>query len=383
MYGFPLFFRLAWLAFTSSRDRIMPLTVKRFFLQCLFIPALLIATVSHAIWLFLDEIFFRGYRKVVVREPVFVVGIPRSGTTLLHRLMAEDTNRFTTFKYWELILAPSISERKCVLLLARLDGALGGIGRRLLGRFESWLLKDLQAMHPLSLFEPEEDEWLLMHRFASIFLVFPFPFMRRIRHLLYFDAEMPPRHRRNLMKFYKRCVQRHLYVHGPEKTLLSKNPSFSAKLESLNEAFPDAKIVCCVRNPHESVPSFASLMWYIWGHKPGISAGSEEMRQELLDSVSCFYRHPMACLAHLPENRQDFVLYHNLISAPKDTVTGLYHRFGLTLDAEFAAKLDLRQKKARAYTSRHSYSCEDYGLTRQDIAELYRDIFVHYGFAAE
>lgn len=238
-------------------------------------------------------------------------------------------------------------------------------------------------MHHLSLFEPEEDEWLLVHKLASAFLVFAFPFMDRVKHLLYFDELMAPEDKKHLMAYYKRCVQRHLYVHGPDKRVLSKNPSFSAKIQSVNETFPDAKIVCCVRNPYQAVPSFASLMWFIWGQKPGESTGTPEMRQTLIEAVDHFYRQPMEHLPKLPENRHAFLVYDALTKEPRSTVVALYERLGLAMSPEFADKLDTEQQKARAYKSGHKYSVEDYGLTHQDILDSYRDIFAHYTFRAE
>src|SRR5688572_26821538 len=47
----------------------------------------------------LDEIFYRGYKKVQIKQPVFIIANPRSGTTYLHRLVALDDERFTYTKY--------------------------------------------------------------------------------------------------------------------------------------------------------------------------------------------------------------------------------------------------------------------------------------------
>jgi hypothetical protein len=383
MSGLPLFLRLAWLAFTTNEGRLIPLTFKRFLLQCLFVPALLLGWLLHSLAFVLDDIFFRGYRKIEVKEPVFVVGIARSGTTFLHRLLTEDTEHFTTFTYWELVLAPSIIERKLVFALARVDRACGGLGRKLLVKFDRWLLDGFRKMHHLSLFEPEEDEWLLIHKFSSAFLLFPFPFMDRVRHLLYFDEEMPPAARKRIMAYYKRCVQRHLYVHGRGKRLLSKNPSFSAKIDSVNEEFPDSKIVCCVRNPYEAVPSFGSLLWFIWGQTPGQSTATSEMRETLVEAVDHFYRHPMRRLPLRPEDRQAFVTYDQLIASPREVVTGLYARLQIDMTAAFAERLAAEQEKARSYRSSHAYAPEHYGLTRRSILDAYEDIFEHYGFSKD
>jgi hypothetical protein len=54
---------------------------------CFAVP---VVSSFHAICFFLDAILFPGLRKVQVREPVFMVGHARSGTTLTHRLMSRD-----------------------------------------------------------------------------------------------------------------------------------------------------------------------------------------------------------------------------------------------------------------------------------------------------
>lgn len=383
MVGIRLYLRLIRLAFTRNKDRLVPLTPKQFLLQCLYTPALLLGWAVHSVAFRLDDLFFPGYREITIKQPLFLIGIPRSGTTFLHRLLSEDTDRFTTFQFWELILAPSIIERKCIARLAWLDNALGGFGRRLLVKFDARILRGFREMHHISLFEPEEDEWLFMNTFTSAFLTLAFPFMKEVRPLLFFDEETAPEDKRRIMAYYRACVQRHLYVHGADKRLLSKNPSFSAKVVSLVETFPDAQIACCVRTPYEAVPSLASLMWFVWGQAPGVSPTTPEMARTLLDSVDHFYRHPMLRLESLPEKRQAFIHYEDLTQNPKDTVCALYRRFGMAMSPEFSTVLDARQEASRKYRSSHTYSVEHYGLTNQDILKHFRDIFEHYGFDAD
>ncbi len=60
----------------------------------------------------LDDIFFREYREIVVKQPLFIVGYPRSGTTFLHRLCARDSQTFTSLRMWEILFAPSITQKK-------------------------------------------------------------------------------------------------------------------------------------------------------------------------------------------------------------------------------------------------------------------------------
>lgn len=74
-------------------------------------------------------------------------------------------------------------------------------------------------------------------------------------------------HRDSMFLFYRDCVQRHLYARyvlenvPPENVVfVSKNPAFTLRLKSLYETFPDARVVCLLRDPRDSVPSMVSYI---------------------------------------------------------------------------------------------------------------------------
>ena len=74
-----------------------------------------------------------------------------------------------------------------------------------------------------------------------------------------FRTRCRPENRRKLMRYYRSCLQRHLYANGPDKTLLSKATQSSGAVESLLEAFPDARFITIIRHPYESVASHVSV----------------------------------------------------------------------------------------------------------------------------
>lgn len=84
---------------------------RRWLVMALFWPLFALLQAINGAGLLLDYLLFPDFRRVRVREPLFVVGVPRSGTTFLHRLLAGDRERFTTTALWELIFAPSITQR--------------------------------------------------------------------------------------------------------------------------------------------------------------------------------------------------------------------------------------------------------------------------------
>src|SRR5690625_2221737 len=67
----------------------------------------------------LDEKLFPAFHETEVGEPIFIMASPRSGTTLLHRLMSLDT-QFTSYTLWQTLL-PTLTAYKVVDKLSELD----------------------------------------------------------------------------------------------------------------------------------------------------------------------------------------------------------------------------------------------------------------------
>ena len=373
-----LFLRLCRKALFETKGTPARLTPKRIAVLLLLWPAFLIGQAVTWSCFLLDEIFFRGYRKVDVREPVFIVGVPRSGTTFLHRLLARDEG-CTSMAGWEILYAPSIVQRKFWRAVGALDRRLGGPLRRGFERLERRLFADFDKFHKLSLFEPEEDDGILLNVFASIFVGFAFPFPEELRPFAQFDTEVPAARRARIMGFYRRMVQKHLYVHGPDKRFLSKNPAFSPKVETLREVFPDAKVICTVRSPAEMLPSFINLMSAIWGVF-GDPPEPYPYKEFHLEMAGHWYRYPVARLDTWPASSQSVVVYDSLVADPEATVKGLYARFGFALSETYAATLARERARAKTYRSAHEYSLEQFGLTRERVMTDYRDIFERFGF---
>ena len=76
--------------------------------------------------------------------------------------------------------------------------------------------------------------------------------------------DWPERKRRRINDFYRECVRRQLYLNGPDKTHLSKNPLWAGRVASLIESFPDARFVVNVRDPRDTIPSLLKLLSSAW-----------------------------------------------------------------------------------------------------------------------
>ena len=328
--------------------------------------------------LFLDELFFPGYRNIKIKKPVFIAGFPRSGTTYLHRVMDSD-RRFSSLKMWEIIFAPSILQKKFFLLLGRLDRKMGKPLYRAVIKLEDKVFAGSRSMHKISHFEAEEDEIILIHIFSSLFLTFMFPF-DEMNQFSRFDTDVSPERRKKIMGFYKKCVQRHLYVFGPDKHFLSKNPAASSKINSIYETFPDAKIICTVRHPFEALPS--AISWVSYGFEQFNTADQAVVTQKILSLISHFYTYPIEQLNKRPESGRIIETYDHLVKDPGAFVKQIYDRFGFTLSAEYQQYLDRQTEKSKNYQSRHSYSLDQYGLTPAQVADDFKPIFDRFGFGS-
>lgn len=346
-----------------------PVTLRRLLALALVLPPFLLLQALHWMGFWLDDVLYSGFRKVEVREPLFVVGLPRSGTTTLHRVLAQDRERFTTLRLWELLLAPSVTERKAWLALGRLDRALGRPFGRILGWAEGRLTAFMEEVHPVSLAEPEEDYLLLLPAFASFILVLAFPDHPAIWRLTRLDRESPEE-ADALAAFYRECVQRHLYVAGPEKQLLSKNPQFTPLVQALGRAFPDARFVACLRDPLKVVPSQLSSL-EAGARFFGWRVGDPPYRDRLVEMLADYGEHLSRVLAQFPREQQACTVLSRMARDIPGTLEALYHRFGWVPSPRFRAALQEEGERGRRHASGHRYTLEEYGLTQEETARRF------------
>lgn len=379
LLGFRRFLRLVALGLLPPRGTFARRSARRLAVMLLFLPALGAVQAIHWLGFLLDELLFPGYRRVVVERPLFILGVPRSGTTFLHHTLAADT-RLTTFSAWECLFGLSVTARKTVALAARLDRAVGRPLGRLVGALERRLLARLDDVHPMSLSSPEEDYLSLLPIAACFLLVVPFPSADWIWRMAAFDRDVPPRERRRVLAFYRACLQKHLYAHGGGRTLLSKNAAFASWAGSLREVFPDARFVVCLRDPIEVVPSQLSSL------EPGMAIFDNHRRSSMLAArmlriLRFYYRHLLERLGDDPQSR--LVRLPELAADLEGTVRALYRDLGLEPSAELCAHLRRTSERARSYRSSHRYDLAAWGLTEESVRRDFGPVWERYPFGAE
>ncbi len=361
-FDFYTFFRLLRLVVTDKDNP------KRFTLQLPLMIIYLVWGMFNAFFFLLDFIFFPGFRKKPVDNPIFIIGNARSGTTFFHRLMCGDENRFISFDLWELLL-PSIIQQKTVRLFFRCYGALFPKSMQKLVEWEKGLLGDIRKIRPMGLCEPDEDEFLFSFSFSSAMLTAFFPYLKELWHLSVEFEQRPLNTRRRLLNFYRSCVRRLLYVRGNQRTLLSKNPAFVGKMRDLAREFPDAKFVYLYRNPMETIPSICKLFEVTWQNVGLTEQQIERGCQVFIQGCMRDYEYALAVINELPAERCAIVDYENLVNDPGNTVATVYHQLGLSMSESYEAKLLQEGARQKRFRSANAYSLEEYGISEAQLAE--------------
>ncbi|MGI8740215.1 MAG: sulfotransferase [Gammaproteobacteria bacterium] len=339
--------------------------IKYVIAMLVFLPVFILVQTLHWLGFLLDEILFPRYRRVAVREPVFIVGPPRSGTTFLHHTLARDA-QFTTMRTWELCFGLSITARKVMTVAARLDRVAGRPLGRALALVERRAFRTFDAIHGVSLQAPEEDYLALTPIVACFLLVIPFPNCEALWRLSRFDAALSARDKRRILAFYTLCLQKHLYVYGEGKRVLSKNPSFTAWTGALRETFPDCRIICCMRDPAVAVPSMLNAI-ESGVRMFGVDRHRDVLHARMLAMMQHYYRHLLTELPRTPPDQHAFVTLDDLHQDLQDAVARTYAQLRLHSSAAFADQLARTARAARAHRSTCVYSLDRIGLDEDTI----------------
>lgn len=332
----------------------------------------------HSVCFFLDGILFPKLWFITVREPVFIIGHARSGTTLAHRLMSGD-ERFSTFKYYELLL-PSLLQKKIVRLVAWLDARV--FGRRLERRLQAWEKRKFgptQHIHKMGLTIPEEDDLMYLSSCASGFWATKLPYMDSL-DFFHID-QRPAASRRRMMDFYRNCVRRQLYLNGDNRIHLSKNPTYCGRVESLLEAFPDARFVVLYRNPYETIPSLLKLLQVSWKLQGNQSAERiQNSTREMINLSYESYLHPLAVLDKYAQTPYAIIDYRTLTTSPKAAMLQAYADLRLPISDNFQRFLNAEQDKSRKHETTHAYSLAEFGLDDGEIHDRLAPLFERFNW---
>jgi hypothetical protein len=288
-------------------------------------------------------------------SPIFIVGWPRTGTTFLHQLLAQDPVH-RTIPYWESFDPVPPPAGQPDKRIEKLDEML-----KLLSRIEP----RYDAIHPMTAEAPEECVALFMNEFRTLQFDFQYRVPEYARWLLGQDARAAYRlHRRQLelIQFHRPSGER----------LVLKDPTHLIHLSALIEVYPDARIVFTHRDPAIALSSICSLVAYtralftdavdpqavgsevLSGYWPEAMEAARELRKGMSDDRAVDVRHA------------------DLQRDPLGTVERIYSSLGFPLSQPARASMQrFLDPRRKAPSGKHVHSLEGFGLDSDAVRERF------------
>ncbi|MFP4375689.1 MAG: sulfotransferase family protein [Spirochaetales bacterium] len=375
-FNWKRFLRDVWISFFPKRHPHLRIDGHRARVLVMFVFCMGWMAGSGRLGLLLDHILFPTFKRQRVRRPVFIIGNFRSGSTLLHRMLAA-SEPFTAMKTWELYFAPSISQRKFWRGFWIVDGWFGGLVRRTILSAQEKQLGSV-TMHRVRLEEPEEDEAIFLYLWDSLFNWFFVPAEAEKNPYWRFDEAVPRWRRRRAMRFYHGVLKRHLWTAPRNAVYISKSPAFTARIHSLLEEFPDARVIELVRRPEEVVVSGAAWFSFAW-HFFASPVAKVPFRDTFLEMVKRWYLVADALSTELPPEQYSMLRYEALVEDPERAVVTVVERMGIKVSDALRERLTALAKAKRKRRT-HDYDLADIGVSREFLLGEFAEVYERLGY---
>ncbi|MES0490702.1 MAG: sulfotransferase [Leptospirales bacterium] len=266
-----------------------------------------------------EQIFFgRKIRKIEIeKDPVFILGFPRSGTTLLFRLLAADP-QFAYIKVFDLIF-PYASRTFTKMVKPLLQ--------RFFNKFN--IKEKIVTNKAFDLDMPEEEDTYLASHGSKYSVawsfIFPVSSSRLYRRHIEFNE---PGSKDKWMKRYTYLLKKILYKRR-KKQLLLKNPSSTARINTLLEMFPNAKFIYIYRNPIYVYSSSCRVFEKAEQHVSVQRFGKQDTEDAIFDFYELTMDHYQRGSKNIPKKNLIEIRYEDFINKKYETVKHIYKKLNI------------------------------------------------------
>jgi hypothetical protein len=305
------------------------------------------------------EDYFHRHPEIaqeVVSPPLVIVGLPRTGTTKLHRLLARD-KRFHWMAFWESQFPVPMPGETLQSPHRRIAEA------RAMVSMMTEAMPRLMAIHPMDADEADEEVMLMEHSFLSAFNAYA-DIPGYTTWLDRQDQAPAYRYLRRMLQFLQ--WQKRARGIVADRWLL-KAPHHLLRMDVLLRVFPGVQVIQTHRDPVQSIPSIASFIHTLWGiyseqadaHAAG-AQWSELMRRAL--------EHTMRIRRDAPAGRFLDVQFLDTVRHPLDVVRRVYDFIGQPLEHETETAMQAwLTRDAHGSAPAHDYQPESFGLSAVQI----------------
>lgn len=301
-----------------------------------------------------------------VEGPVFILGLPRTGTTALSQLVAADP-QIRSLRLWESLEPVPPPEAATQHTDPRIDRARAGLD----AMYEAF--PEMQALYFQTATGATECQDLLGMEFRTLH----FDGMARVPGYVdwVLGCDMGPAYR------YHRRALRLLQWRCPPRLWHLKTPVHMLSLDALDEAYPEARFLWTHRDPAEVLGSVCSLIAYLWrmvsdgGDPAELGAREVEIWTEALSRAIAFRD-------RVGEERFADVVFTDLNADPVGTVESAYQRLGLSLSDEAHRAMERwAAENPRGGRGAHEYALEDFALDPAGVRDRFALYLARFGLA--
>lgn len=298
-----------------------------------------------------------------IRRPLIITGVPRTGTTVLHKLLSMDT-QFQGLERW-LTASPIPRPPRDTW---ENHPAYRAMQAGLKHFFE--LSPALKAAHNMEADEVDECIEVLKQNFCS-------NYFGSTLDVPEYDRWWRQQDERPSYQRYA-DVLRLIGADAPGQRWLLKNPGHVHELDALLEVFPDACIVQTHRDPVKALPSICSTLLLARQMSEGQDADSKTIGAREMDYWGEAVQRAMAVRARAPGNFFD-VRHKDFHADPMGVVTRIYERFDLALSEETKLRMrDYLRDNPEGKHGSHTYTLEQFGLDAQQIRGRFGEYIERY-----
>jgi hypothetical protein len=301
-----------------------------------------------------------------------IVGLPRGGSTLLHRLLCA-CPQITSAYCWETMEPTPLPGEEPGDPTPRIKSAQAILD----DTFAHW--PGLAAMHPMSTYAYEEESSFFTRAFMAIEYTFRFNVPSYLR---WHRAQNQSRLYRELRLWYQALQYQDPTRRKLKWLLKSGQHLWCGGLSYLVEAFPHAKLLMTHRNPESAIASVSSMR-NMCIRDSSTTFDPKQLGAEGIDLYRDGLREYVALRQKLPPDRFIDVQYRDLTADPATEYRRALTEMGLTVTAsDENAGAEWIAANGRDTHPPHHYEPEDFGITKQELTnafKFYSDMFLAKG----
>ncbi len=293
----------------------------------------------------------------IIEKPLFIVGLPRTGTSAMHGLLGTDPgNRSPLF--WEVnspLPRPHPDHYDD-------DPRIEEMAKQLEMQYK--MAPGFNAIHKMEATMPQECLAVMHQMMHGITLTLTWYVPTYRKWLMEADPEPA-------LRFHKRFLQMMQATEPANRPIdrwLLKTPGHLSSMPAIFKLFPDAQIVFTHRNPVDVIGSVCSFVWTLSGMFTDKGHVPDLIGEEQATSWNQLLQIGMNDRELLTEHKDQFydIYFDDIVAEPFETVFGIYKKFGIEPPADLEQRMQqYLDDNPRGKHGKHEYSLADYGLTKE------------------